>query len=171
MKMNKQETLKVITYLREAFPNGSEVTQNTVNVWHDILGGYEFRVVWECMRQVAIEWDGYTMPPPAAIIKKMRTAQENNHIELWNIAEKMIRKGTILTVGEFRDAPVEIQTWFGDVSRIRELALMPPEQTANERARFLKGIPAIKEKIQTRKSLSNDVLTLIDGLAERKQIC
>lgn len=169
--MNRKEVAQILATLKTFFPNGEPVTGDTIDAWEWIIGEYDYHVFWECMKQVVDEWDGYTMPPPAAIIKKIRTAQDDNYIELWNIAEKMIRKGTILTVGEFGDAPEEIQTWFGDVSRIRELALMPPEQTANERARFLKGVPAIKEKIQTRKSLSHDVLTLIDGLAERKQIC
>jgi hypothetical protein len=56
------------------------------------------------------------------------------------------------------------------VARIRELALMPPEQTANERARFLKQIPDISEQHKLRESLPKEVLTMIDGLSERKQL-
>lgn len=169
--MTKNELLKIITYLREAFPNGSEITENTVNVWFDLLGEYDYRLAWECMRQVARNWDGYTMPPPAAIIKKIKSASAGDtDIELWNEADKLISKGTILTIEEFEQADPTIKTYFGSVSRIRELALMDAAQTANERARFLKQAPQIREKIETRKALPAEVLAMIDGVAARKQL-
>ena len=170
--MTKKETLQIITYLREAFPNGTPITEQTVNVWHDILGEYDYKIAWECMRQVAKEWEGYTMPPPATIIKKMnKVGAEDTYIDLWNEAEKLIRKGTVLTGDEFRQASKEVQRYFGNVARIRDLALMPPEQTANERARFLKQIPEICEHYRLREKLPEEVLAVIDGVSERKQLC
>lgn len=163
--------MQILTYLREAFPSGAKITEQTVNVWHDLLEPYEYQTAWLCMKEVAKEWEGYTMPPPAAIIKKLKQASASDrHIDLWNEAEKLISKGTILTAEEFRNASKEVQRYFGNVSRIRELALMPPEQTANERARFLKQIPEICEHYRLRASLPQEVLDLIDGVAEKKQI-
>ena len=170
--MNKSETAKIVAYLYEAYPNGKEVTDFTIEVWHDLLKGYDFKVVQAAMREVLNEWEGYTMPPPAAIIKKInRAGKKDTYMDLWNEAEKLIRKGTVLTVEEFRDAPKEVQRYFGNVARIRDLALMPPEQTANERARFLKQIPEICEHYRLRETLSDEVLALIDGVAERKRLC
>ena len=169
--MTKNELLKIITYLREAFPNGSEITENTVNVWFDLLGEYDYRLAWECMRQVARNWDGYTMPPPSAIIKRINSASAgNSDIEIWNEADKLISRGTVLTREEFEAASPIIQSYFGSVNRIRELALMDAGQTANERARFLRQVPKIREKVETRSALPADVLAMIDGVAERKQL-
>lgn len=169
--MNKSETAKVVAYLHEAYPNGKEITDLTIEVWYDILKDYEFKVVQAAMRELVNEWDGYTMPPPAALIKKIRGAEKDNvDIDLWNEAEKLISKGTILTAEEFRQASPEIQRYFGSVSRIRDLALMPAEETANERARFLKQVPSIRENIRLRKSLPAEVIAMIDGMSERKQL-
>lgn len=169
--MTKNELLKIITYLREAFPNGSEITENTVNVWFDLLGEYDYRLAWECMRQVARNWDGYTMPPPSAIIKRINSASAgSSDIELWNEADMLISKGTVLTREEFEQASPIIQSYFGSVNRIRELALMDAGQTANERARFLRQVPKIREKVETRSALPADVLAMIDGMAARKQL-
>ena len=169
--MTKHELLQIITYLREAFPNGSEITENTVNVWFDLLGEYDYRLAWECMRQVARNWDGYTMPPPSAIIKRINSASAGNtDIELWNEADKLISRGTVLTREEFEKASPIIQRYFGSVNRIRELALMDAAQTANERARFLRQAPKIREKVETRRALPAEVLAMIDGMSERKQL-
>lgn len=169
--MTKTETLQILTYLREAYPNGQAITEQTVNVWHDLIGEYEHKPFWECMKQVVKEWDGYTMPPPAAIIKKMKQAEDTDkYIDLWNEADKLICKGTILTNDEFKKASPEVQRYFGSVARIRELALMPPEQTANERARFLKQIPEISEHYKVRKELPDEALNIIDGITARKQL-
>ena len=169
--MNKAETAKVVAYLHEAYPNGKEVTDLTIEVWYDILKDYEFKVIQAAMRELINEWDGYTMPPPGAIIKKIKGAEKDNvDIDLWNEAEKLIGKGSVLTSEEFREASAEVQRYFGSVARIRELAMMPPEETANERARFLKQVPKIRENIKLRKSLPPDVLAMIDGMSERKQL-
>jgi len=169
--MSKQETAKIVAYLRELYPNGKPVTDITIEAWHMALKKYDFEVVQAVMGEVIKEWDNFTMPPPAAIIKKIEQASgEDKAIDLWNEAERLISKGTILTAEEFHRASPEVQRYFGSVARIRELALMPPDQTANERARFLRQIPDISEQHKLRESLPQEVLNMIDGLSERKQL-
>lgn len=169
--MIKQESAKIVAYLHELYPNGKPVTDITIEAWHMALKEYDFEVVQAVMGEVIKEWDNFTMPPPAAIIKKIeKVSEEDKAIDLWNEADKLICKGTILTAEEFHRASPEVQRYFGSVARIRELALMPPEQTANERARFLKQIPEICEHYKVRKELPDEVVNVIDGITERKQL-
>lgn len=170
--MNRKEVAQILATLKTFFPNGEPITDDTINAWEWLIGEYDYKTFWACMKDVIDEWEGYTMPPPATIIKKMNKAgAEDTYIDLWNEAEKLIRKGTVLTGEEFRQASKEVQRYFGNVARIRDLALMPPEQTANERARFLKQIPEICEHYRLREKLPDEVLAVIDGVSERKQLC
>lgn len=169
--MSKQETAKIVAYLHELYPNGKPITDLTIEAWHMALQGYDFHLVQAVMGEVIKEWDGYTMPPPAVLIKKIEGSKEKDlYIDLWNEADKLISKGTILTKEEFEKASPEVRRYFGSVARIRELALLPPEETANERARFLRQVPSIRENIKARESLPQEVLDLIDGVADRKKL-
>lgn len=169
--MDRVETLKIVGTLREAYPNGPAITENTINLWEELLRPYEYEVVWHFTLELCREWAGYTMPPPAALIRKIEGANENNlDIDLWNEAERLISRGTIITAEEFENASPEIKRYFGSIARIKELALMPSGETANERARFLKQVPSIRESIRTREALPPNVLKMIDGITERKQL-
>lgn len=169
--MDRVETLKIVGTLREAYPNGAPITENTINLWEELLRPYEYEVVWHFTLELCREWTGYTMPPPAALIRKIEGAKDNNlDIDLWNEAEYLISRGTIITAEEFENASPEIKRYFGSIARIKELALMPSGETANERARFLKQVPSIRESIRTREALPPNVLKMIDGVTERKQL-
>lgn len=169
--MDKAETLQIVGTLREAYPNGPAITENTINLWAELLKPYPYEVAWHFTLELCREWTGYTMPPPAALIRKIEGAKDNNlNIDLWNEAEYLISRGTIITAEEFENASPEIKRYFGSIARIKELALMPSGETANERARFLKQVPSIRESIRTREALPPNVLKMIDGVTERKQL-
>lgn len=169
--MTTEQTAKIVATLYEAFPNSKEPTDNTVMVWHMVLQAIDYRVAMAVLPEVIVECKGPYMPPPGAIVQKIRSLNGRNiYIDLWNEAERLISKGTILTPEEFHQASPEVQRYFRNVGRIRELALMPPEQTANERARFLREVPKIREFVKTRETLPDEVVSLIDGVAERKQL-
>lgn len=66
--MNMHETAKIMAYLRELYPNGREITEQTVAVWHDVLQDYEFDEIKVAARETAKTYAGYTMPPPSVVI-------------------------------------------------------------------------------------------------------
>lgn len=163
--MTKQETAKILAYLRELYPNGAKVTADTVSAWHTVIGEYDFRIAWDCTVSLAKEWDGYTMPPAAALAKKIRSVLpgDDTAIELWREAEKLIRRGTVLTDDEYESASEPIRRYFGGRSAIRDLALLDIDELPNERARFLRNIPAIIERQTTVAGLSAESRKAIEG--------
>lgn len=168
--MTREETIKVLAYLRELYPNGKNVSKNTVTVWHDLLEKYEYPLVTTATKEVAQNYTGYTMPPPAEIINQIRLMANNDSaIELWRIAENAIRKGTVLTEEEFKSLPVPVQKYFGGRSAIKDLALLDNSSIPNERARFINNIGIIEAKERvlqvTGKNLS---LKQNDTIAEQK---
>ena len=173
--MTKNETAKIVAYLRELYPNGAKVTSDTVSAWHTVIGEYDFRLAWECAVLLAKEWEGYTMPPPAVLVKKIRSVlpADKTAIELWREAERLIHRGLVLTEEEFNAASEPVRVYFGGRSAIRDLALLSVDQLPNERARFLRNVGPIMERARTVAALSGEARKAIAGssvvkaLAER----
>lgn len=144
--MNKGETAKILALLKELYPNGKEATKNTVNAWHEVLKEYEFSEMWIIANRVAREYEGYTVPPPAVLINKYKALTEDTPIELWNIAEKAIKKGSSFTRQDFEKLPVSLKQYFGSVSTIHELGRMEISNLQFEKNRFIKQIKVIEER-------------------------
>lgn len=161
--MTKQETAKILTLLRELYPQGKEITEQTVNAWHAILADYDYKLMWGITKEIAGEWDGYTMPPPATLVKKYKSLTEPSAIEYWNVAEKAIRKGRGFTKEDFEKLPPPVQKYFGGVSAIRDLGLMDIENLPYEKARFLKQIKIISDR-EEYKALGDKVKQLVERL-------
>lgn len=146
--MNKAETARILAALREAYPNGAEVTENTVNLWATILEPYEYERTWQCTIELVSEWDGYTMPPPAALVKKLNEHDTGRYADLREEADRLLRRGSTLTWDDFWASTPEIQEHFGSVARLKRIAQMPADQADRELDRFEKELPGITRKLK-----------------------
>ena len=165
--MTRTETMKIVAFFRELYPNGPVITEATINAWHTLLSPYDYKSMWQCAQLVAREWDGYTMPPPATLLKKLEavTATGETPIDLWNRLEKMLSNGAYGSVEEFEKAPPIIQRYLGSPSRIRYLSMVPMDQLEFERARFLKEIAHIREdELQRAKLTQAETREFLDEL-------
>lgn len=165
--MTKQETAKVIAYLREMYPQGASPSQATVNAWADLFSDTPFEVVWAAAKEVCRTWEGYTMPPPAALFRVINQVDGKTVIEKWRVVEKLIKRGTRLTQSEFDEQGEDIKAYFGGVSAIRDLALLNQDELPNERARFLKAMPQIRERIETQKHLPHSVQSMLGQITKQ----
>lgn len=146
--MDRVETIKILSALRETYPNGADGTENTVNLWTALFEPYEFEKVWQATLELCKEWDGYTMPPPAAIIKKLDNVPLERKAKLRHEADKLLCRGSTLTQDDFREASPEIQEHFGSVARLRKISQMPAEQADRELDRFERELPNITKEIK-----------------------
>lgn len=167
--MNKKETAQILTYLRELYPQGAPITEDTVNVWQDLFSDIPYELVWASVKVVAKTWDGYTMPPPAVIFNAIREINPEDYtpIELWRIAEKGISHGTIFTQREFDEWPGPLQRYFGGPSAIKDLALLNKSELSNERARFLKAAPDLMRRDELQRALPADVKIMLESIAKQ----
>ena len=168
--MNKLETAKILAVLRAYFPNGVESSETVVDAWHMIMKDVSYEEMNQIVVQVVSEWEGYTMPPPGVFMNKLRKANEKDVVELWQEADKLICKGTVLTQYEFEQASPEVQKYFGSINRIRELAKSPPEATEYEKHHFMREVPVMRETERTRKALAEGRQDLIGETGERLSI-
>ena len=83
--MTRNETVKILSRLREYYPNGPEATIETIEAWYEILKPYGYEETDKAVLEVCREWTGYTMPTPAAIIQKAERIREQS-------AQEQIRK-------------------------------------------------------------------------------
>lgn len=150
--MTKQETAKIITLLREFYPQGKEITEATINAWHELLKGYDYEEVWVVAVEVAKEYEGYTLPPPSVLLNKHKSLTTPLAIEYWNIALKAIKKGQSFTQEDFEKLPTAIQTYFGGISQVRDLGQMDMDTISYEKARFLKNIDVITKREESDKA-------------------
>lgn len=166
--MTKEETAKILAYFRELYPQGDSPTKATVNAWFDLIHEYDYRIAWEAAKNVARTWEFGFMPPPGILLEQIRLiiVPESTDIELWRIAEKAIRRGTVFTKEEFNQLPEELQIYFGGVSAIRDLALSEIEQVSFERARFLKQIPNIRSRVRAQAALPAEVKQMLAGIVK-----
>ena len=146
--MNRIETLKIVGTLRESYPNGAEVTENTIDLWTALLEPYEYEKVWQATLELCKEWDGYTMPPPAAIIKKLDNVPSEKKTELRREADQLLRRGSTITPADFQEASPEIQQFFGSANRIRQLAMMDADKCDKELDRFERELPGIAREVK-----------------------
>lgn len=167
--MTEQETAKILAYFREAFPSGSQVSEARVRLWHDLIQEYDFEIAWVAAKNVVRTWQGYTMPTPAALIQEIERLfyPEDTAIELWRIAEKAIKRGSILTQAEFNELPEPVQRYFGDLSAIRDLSQLNIEQLPNERARFLRLIESIYSQMHDARRFPESIRDKIETREEK----
>lgn len=167
--MTKQEAMQVLALLREAYPQGAEITGATVSLWADLFSDTPYEVAWEAAKEVCRTWEGYTMPPPSELFKVIRNASANNAvlIEKWRKVEKLIKRGTRLTQEEFDEQDEDIKAYFGGVSALRDLALLDMDEMPNERARFLKHMPAVQARIETQARIPANVQAMLSGMLKQ----
>lgn len=158
--------MQVLALLREAYPQGAEITEITVNVWADLFSDMPYEIAWEAAKEVCRTWQGYTMPPPAELFKVIRNADDRTRtlMEKWRKVEKLIKRGSVLTQEEFDEQDEDIKAYFGGVSAIRDLALLDMDEIPNERARFLKHMPAVQERLETQARIPANVQAMLGGM-------
>ena len=152
--MTDKETLMILSLLNELFPQGAKGTESRARIWHSLLEECDFRIAWQAAVNVAKTWEGYTMPPPATLLKEIDrlTGNEQNTGELWSIGERAI-KGSVSTPEDFQKLPEALQRYFGSLQTIRSLGSLPIEQLGYERTRFLKEIGNIQDQIRAERLL------------------
>lgn len=160
--MDRVETIKILSALRETYPNGADGTENTVNLWTALLEPYEYEKVWQATLELCKEWDGYTMPPPAAIIKKLDNVPSEKKTELRREADQLLRRGSTITPADFQEASPEIQQFFGSANRIRQLAMMDADKCDKELDRFERELPGIAREVK-KLALENKEKQLLTG--------
>jgi len=157
--MTKEDTKKMLMYLRTAFPGFLEDMNLTdvVNVWHDAFMNEDVRVVSEATRNYA-QSSRYA-PTIAGIFEQIKLIKmPASNDDLWALIEKAARNGAYNSAEEFNRLPEECQAFLGSSSALKELA-MADMGTMNTivKGQFMKRVDAIREHREVQRGLPVEV--------------
>ena len=168
--MDRAETLKIMAVLRGAYPQfyrdiGREEAADTVNLWLDLFGRYEYPLVAAAVKSF-IEADEKGFPPvPGQIAGKLRLlAGEDRQTEgeAWAQVARAIRNGLSGAREEFDRLPPAAKRLVGSPAQLRSWAMMDSGTVHSVVAsNFQRAYRTVSRREEERAKLPADVRRLL----------
>ena len=133
--MTKNETLKVLSVLKAAYPQfyakqSPQDLQGIVVLWSMMFADHPYEVVDNAVKGV-IATDTSGFPPSIGIInemiRKLEKPLQDTSNDAWVLVRNAIRKSALFSKREFEALPQDVQRAVGSPSQLHDWAMMPPE--------------------------------------------
>ena len=157
--MNREEVIKVLAYLKVAYPNfykdmKREKAEETINLYQEMFTDSDFKIVAVIVK----EWiQTEKFPPTIADIKQKiysLTTQEKLPTDLWASLKKAISNSAYNSVEEFDKLPAECKMFIKNPSQLKELSQNDSEiNNTVVKGQFLKQIEVIQKRIKEEKQM------------------
>lgn len=163
--MTKQETGKILAIMREIFPQGKDITAETVKAWHWAIGRYDYKIAEYGVKELATSYDGYCFPTPAHLIDKIKSIVGGgaDYGKLWDALVRASKNSTYGAKEEFEKLPAECQAFIGSPTVLKDFGVIEPNvlQTV-VKASFNKTMPRIVEQHEVQCRLPAEVIHAIE---------
>ena len=163
--MTKDETKKMIMYMRTAYNNFCEGMNlaDVVAVWHDAFKDEDARIVWEATRNYAKS--SQYVPTIAGIQTQINLIRrDESDTELWDRIAKAARNSTYGSVEEFEKLPPVCQKFVGSPVGLKDLAQIDAGTLQTVvKGQFVKNAPMIREHHEARAGLPAEVRAAIES--------
>ena len=136
MKLNRQETIQVLSILKRAYPVfyrdiSKQEAEETVDLWHTMFESDDVLLVINAVKAfIATDEKGY--PPVIGVIKKkMREISQPEtvtELEAWHYIKKAVSNSLYYSQREFNKLPPIIQKIVGSPNVLRDWAYMDTSQ-------------------------------------------
>lgn len=190
--LDKQDVVKILAMIRVNFENAYRGTKEDnrllVDSWYAILRDYPREAVYEATKRALMHAE--FAPRIGTIvneIERMMQSLGKSDAELWSeLASKLYnaysyahsfwltaRDANGRTQGEiareklqklYDGLSAEIREYLGSVQQLAAFADYDAEQLTYERARFMKTVPVLRERVKIRAQLSPAMATLLSGI-------
>lgn len=121
--MTKEETQKTLAVILASYPQFKpEKMQFTLNVWHEMLKDYDYKVVSAGLKTyIATDTSGFAPSIGQLIdsISKLKTIDEMNEIQAWHLVSEALRDGYYHSKERFDALPPLIQQAVGSHEVLR----------------------------------------------------
>ena len=175
--MNRQEITQIITLLAGNYTSIADKTkeqkQMMINTWQECLGDLDYRLTLQAVKKAIIE---SPFPPTIHDIRKnaiemIKPTTQKTAIEAWKEAYSMICNGIYMTEEQFKMSSTEVQSFFGNVRQVRELAQTKLD-TVNTvtKGQFLKQYEVIVNREKQDKLIPQSIKDFTQKLAEKMNI-
>ena len=161
--MNKAETIQIITLLAGNYDSIAKKDaiqkQLMVNTWFDLLKDLDYNLVLQAVKRTIITSE---YPPTIHEIRKnaltLAMPPQQNSLNAWNEAYKMICNGLYMTEEEFNKHTEEVKEFFGCVQQVRELAKSDIDKVNTvTKGQFLRQYETIQQRLQEQRLLPDDM--------------
>lgn len=162
--MTKDDTKKMIMYLRAAYPGfcEGEDLANVLKVWHDAFKDENTSVVSEATRNYT---RSSKFPPTIAGIQEQINLikRTDSDAELWAAITKAAKNSTYGAAEEFEKLPEICQQFIGSASALKDLGQISPETLQTVvKGQFAKTAPQIRQHRDVQRGLPADVRAVIE---------
>lgn len=157
--MNREEVIKVLAYLKVAYPNfyknmKKEEAEEIINLYQEMFADCDFKIVGAVVKEwIQIE----KFPPAIADIKQKMyelTTERKTPAELWDKLQKAIKNSAYHSVEEFEKLPDEVKAFVKNAGQLKELS--QNESSINStvvKGQFFKQIEIIQSRIKEEKQM------------------
>ena len=173
--MTKDETLKIMSILRAAYPRyyanqSKEDAAGAVNLWHIMLSDHDYKTVMMAIRAVIAN---LKYPPSVAdviaSIQSLTAPRDLEPLEAWGLVQKAIRNSLYNADEEFNKLPETIQLAVGSPDALRAWARDDEGATNTVTAsNFQRSYAARLKSIKEYRAMPKDVRAFLDSIAETK---
>lgn len=177
--MDRQETMKILSVLRGAYPafyrdTSRQEAEAIVNLWAGMFAEDDYQLVAAAVKALIVA-DKKGFPPVIGQVKeyirKLTAPEEMTEQEAWALVSKAIRNGTWGAKEEFEALPPQIQRIVGSPTQLSDWAKMDSDSVhsvvaSNFQRSYRAKVKADKEYA----ALPADVKLAIGGLADRMRL-
>ena len=130
--MNREDTLKIMSVLKAAYPNyykdmKKNEAEGIVALWTDMFQDEPYQLVAMAVKShIATDTKGF--PPHIGVIKdaivKLHTAEELTEQEAWALVSAATRRSSYYSTEEYAKLPPVVQRIVGSPEQLKEWAAM-----------------------------------------------
>lgn len=176
--MTREDTIKVLTILRGAYPGfyrdiSKQEAEATIVLWASMFEEEPFELVGAAVKAF-ITADAKGFPPAIGQIKeKIRTItqpEEMTEQEAWALVSKAIGRSTYGSVEEFAKLPPEVQAVVHDPGQLRQWAMSEADEVETVIAsNFMRSYRAKQKATKEYLALPTDVKRLMIAAGYRSE--
>ena len=177
--MDRQETMKILSVLRGAYPafyrdTSRQEAEAIVNLWADMFRDDDYMLVAAAVKSLIVA-DKKGFPPVIGQVKeyirKLTAPEEMTEQEAWALVHKAIKDGIWGAEEGFNALPPQIQRIVGSPSQIADWARMDSDTVQSVVAsNFQRSYRAKAKADKEYAALPADVKLAIGGLSERMRL-
>ena len=134
--MNREDTIKILSVLRGAYPAfyrdiTKQEAESTIALWMSMFEEEPYELVGAAVKAF-ISGDGKGFPPAIGQIKErirqITQPEEMTEQEAWSYVSKALRNSTYGSVEEFTKLPPEVQAVVHDPGQLRQWAMAEADE-------------------------------------------
>lgn len=153
--MNREDTIKILSVLRGAYPAfyrdiTKQEAESTIALWESMFDEEPYELVGAAVKAF-ISGDGKGFPPAIGQIKErirqITQPEEMTEQEAWSLVSKALRNSTYGSEEEFAKLPPEIQAVVHDPGQLRQWAMSPADEVETVIASNFMRSFRVKQKV------------------------